>query len=194
MRDISRLVIALTSVCIMAAAALAVVDKATKEKRDNQDRLAKLEAINAVLPEYDNEPDKETKELEGVTFYLGKKDNKIVGIAFAQVSPKGYSGDIEVMLGVNPKGELYGIDVVRHMETPGLGSKIDSPETGNKFKNQFFARERSAPLQIASKISPKKDGGEIQAISGATISPRAVCEAVRNGLELFEKVKKNVNN
>ncbi|MBU1345299.1 MAG: RnfABCDGE type electron transport complex subunit G [Proteobacteria bacterium] len=194
MRDISRLVIALTLVCVVAAAALAVVDKATKGARDNQDRLANLEAINAVLPEHDNEPDKDTKELEGITFYLGKKDGQVVGIAFAQVSSKGYSGDIEVMLGVNPNGELYGIDVVKHMETPGLGAKIDSPETGNKFKNQFFAKERPAPLLITSNISPEKDGGEIQAISGATISPRAVCEAVRNGVELFEKVKRNVNN
>lgn len=199
-----KLVLTLTLVCLIAALSLSVAEKLTAKAREEQDRLAKLEAVNRVLPPYDNQPDKPDAALdkldgeldgaivlEGVNFYVAKRDGEIVGIAFSQTTKEGYAGEIQVMLGVNLKGELIGIDVVRHLETPGLGAKIDAPEENNEFKDQFFAGKRKRPLTLKSKIMVRKDGGEIDAITGATISSRAICEAVKDGLRLFDKIKGN---
>lgn len=199
MRDLARLVITLTVVCVGAAFALSLANEVTKEARAKQDRLARLEAIDAVLPDYDNRPDEETVEIktetERVISYIGRKDGQIVGFAFEQEG-EGYSGKIRVMIGLNPAGEILGIDVVKHAETPGLGAIIDEPQEDNPFKDQFFKEKREeigkSALTSKSKIAVIKDGGQIEAITGATISPRGVCEAIRKGLELFEEAKDSI--
>jgi len=194
-RDFIKLVTVLTTVCIIAALALSMADKKTRKARERQDRLARLEAIAAVLPEYDNQPDKEKVEFEGVTFYLARKNGEIVGLAFEQEA-EGYGGKIRVMIGLDPQGELIGIDIVKHSETPGLGALIDQPEENNPFKDQFFREKRvrrdKPPLILESNIAVAKDGGEIEAITGATISSRVVCEAVKKGLNLFFQAEEKI--
>lgn len=182
-----RLTGTLTIVCVLAGLCLSVANKQTEEARRHQDRLARLEAIDAVLPHYDNRPDEDKVEVEGVVFFIGRMEGKVVGVAFIQEG-EGYGGGIEVMIGVSPEGELLGIDVVKHLETPGLGAKIDESD----FKDQFFKDKRREPLTIDSIIEVVKDGGEIEAITGATISSRGVCEAIRKGLRLFNRFKDRI--
>ncbi|MCG2677708.1 electron transporter RnfG, partial [bacterium] len=83
MRESLRLVVVLTLVCLIAALALAGVDRLTKEPRLEQKRLARLRAIRAVLPPFDNDPLKDKKEIERITFYIGKKEGEIIGVAFS---------------------------------------------------------------------------------------------------------------
>jgi electron transport complex protein RnfG len=186
MRDILRLIVVLTCICIASAIALAKVYDLTKGPIAHQKRLEVLRAIKAVLPPYDNEPDrdmvklamgvdKKGEEIQGV-FYRGRKEGRLNGVAFKVSSPEGYGGTIEVMVGLLPDGTVHGMEVLSHLETPGLGAKIREA----KFKDRFKKRSLSN-----TKWAVKKDAGDIDGITGATISSRAVIKAIKGGLEFY---------
>jgi len=177
---IGRLVLVLTSVSIISGILLALIESSTKDEITGQEKSIKLDKVTLVLPNHDNDPYEDKRDVEGVDFYIGKKDDMVVGVAFETEEKEGYGGPISIMLGVSLKGEITGIEVISHKETPGLGKKIEDPE----FRRQFIGKSLSK-----SKINVKKDKGEIDAITGATISSRAVCKAVSKGLILFERVK-----
>lgn len=182
MRDIVRLVVVLTLVCVVAAVALAKVYDFTKEPIAHQRRLAKLKAIRAVLPDHENQPDQDTLEFDmgdGQTriVYLGIAGNEISGLAFEIKSGEGYGGEIVAMLGVMPDGAINGVEIVKHSETPGLGAKIINPEFRLQFKGKSIENTR---------FMLKKDGGDIDQVTGATISPRAIVKAIKDGLSFFD--------
>ncbi|HUT03261.1 MAG TPA: RnfABCDGE type electron transport complex subunit G [bacterium] len=177
MDSVPKMVAVLTLVCCAAALALSQVYNVTKQPIENAEKNEQLKAIKAVLPPYDNDPlkevDKHKYEKVQYEFYVGKKADKTVGRAFKVQSDAGYGGAIVIMLGIAPDGKITGLYILKHSETPGLGAKI--VEKG--FLGQFVGKSLAN-----SKVSVKKDGGDIDQITGATISPRAVCLAVRQGL------------
>lgn len=185
----ARLIIILTLFCLVAAAALAKVDDITKGPIAEQERLKTVTALKAVLPAFNNDIDKDAKDVvvgqdkKGrdikIKFYNGKMDENQVGTAFQVIAPDGYAGDISILMGVGPDGKVSGIEIISHKETPGLGNKIQKAE----WKNQFKGRS----IDDGTKLAVKKDGGEIDQFSGATISPRAVVNAVKKGLEIYER-------
>ncbi len=182
-----KMVITLTIVAALAGAILAKVYDGTKDAIAEAKRQEMLTAIKAVLPPFDNEPDKDVvsitsgKDKNGndlqTVFYLGKKEGILVGIAFKTSTMEGYSGFIEIMVGVDSGGTISAIEILSHAETPGLGNKIVTPD----FKNNFKGRNLEN-----TKWLVKKDGGDIDQITGATISPRAVTKAVKSGLEFLK--------
>ena len=99
------------------------------------------------------------------------------------VSAVGYGGTIDLMVGLNPEGSITGVQVLRHTETPGLGAKI----TEEKFLEQFIAKNLPD-----TNWALKKEGGDIDQISGATISPQAVVKALNGGLTLFTDNKDKI--
>ncbi len=179
---IARMVLVLTLTCAVMGGALSMVYRSTKAAIEEQERLYKLKSVKAVLPEYDNKPDEEIIELDHpqrgtVEFYPGKKDGGIVGVAFEWSSPEGYGGEIKVLIGVDPQGTVTGIEILPgHAETPGLGAKIQEAQWRGQFKDRSLEN---------TDWAVDKDGGEIDSITGATISPRAVTGAVKQGLEFF---------
>jgi len=186
MKEIVRLAVALTLITVVAGLILSLVEGVTREPIAAQRRAEMLRAINAVLPAIDNEPDTDTVALKAGkdrkgrdvkrTFYRGRKDGELAGVAFRVVAPDGYSGNIEIMVGVDPAGSVTGIEILSHAETPGLGAKITQPA----FKKQFVGKNlENTDWRV------KKDGGQFDQITGATISPRAVVGAVHRGLEFF---------
>ncbi len=186
MKDIGRLVLVLTLIAAGAGLILSLVEAVTREPIAEQRRLETLKALQAVLPPIDNSPDTDTVRLVSGqdkkgrdierTFYRGRKEESLVGVAFKVVASEGYSGNIEVMVGIRPDGSVVGIEILHHAETPGLGSKITEPW----FKEQFAGKSLdNADWRV------RKDGGQFLEITGATISPRAVVQAVRAGLEFF---------
>lgn len=188
MKDIARLVIVLTLITACAGLVLSLVESFTREPIAEQRRLETLRALSAVLPEFDNSPDQDRVVLPvGVdkkgrpverTFYLGRSDGEINGVAFEAVASDGYSGEIAVMAGVRPDGTLVAVEILRHAETPGLGDKIEE----DWFKRQFRGKRLdNADWRV------KKDGGDFDEITGATISPRAIVGALRRGLEFFHE-------
>jgi electron transport complex protein RnfG len=192
MREIFKLTVVLTIICSAAATALALVYNLTKEPIAYQQRLKRLAAIRAVQPDYDNEPDKDFVDIktnhgakgnEGLTrFYITKKGSANTGVVFS-VSAVGYGGPIGLMVGINPEGTISGIQILNHTETPGLGAKI----TEEKFVHQFNSKNLSN-----TNWALKKDGGELDQITGATISPRAVVNALHRGLVLFRNNREEI--
>lgn len=188
MKELSRLALVLTIIAAAAGLILSLVEGVTRAPIAEVRRQETLKALRAVLPPIDNAPDADNvalvsgKDRKGRdilrTFYRGKLEGKLVGIAFKVVAPDGYSGNIEIMVGVDPEGRVVGIEILTHAETPGLGSKITAPI----FKDQF----RGKGLDDAD-WRVKKDGGSFDQITGATVSPRAVVQAVKIGLEFFRE-------
>lgn len=182
MRDIIRLIVVLTLICVVAAISLAKVYDFTKGPIAEQRRLAKLRAVEAVLPEHENQPDKDIIEFDledgsKRIVYMGMSGEKLTGLAFEVVSKEGYGGEIVAMLGIDPDGAINGVELVRLSETPGLGAKIADPEFRGQFKGKSLKD---------TNFLLKKDGGDIDKVTGATISPRAIVKAIKGGLDFFD--------
>lgn len=203
MVSINRLVLALVVVAMASAILLAELNQITAPKIKASQTAYKLKAVKKVLPPYDNQPAADRQVIpvagggpaeakvevddelhkEGVVVYPAYRAGKLVGAAYSVVSHQGFSGDIEILLGVSPEGRITGVEIVNHAETPGLGAKVVS-DASWKGKQELVGRSLSESLTV------KKDGGEIDAIAGATISPRAVCGAVKAGLEAYNQALK----
>jgi electron transport complex protein RnfG len=193
LKDTIRLVIALTLIAAMAGFLISMVESATREPIKEQRRQQMIKALSAVLPTFDNSPDTDIVSLQNgvdkkgepvqVVFYRARKAGELVGTAFKVVAPDGYTGNIEVMIGVRPDEKVNAIEILTHAETPGLGDKI----TFSSFKDLF----KDKGLDNAD-WRVKKDGGEFDQFSGATISPRAVVGAVKKGLEVFRENKAKI--
>ncbi|BCA78354.1 RnfABCDGE type electron transport complex subunit G [Desulfuromonas sp. AOP6] len=187
MKEIGRLALVLTLIAAGAALILSLVEAVTRAPIAETRRQETLKAIRAVLPaEIDNSPDEDTVDLVAGkdkkgrdvvhTFYRGRKEGQVTGVAFKVVAPDGYSGNIVIMVGVMPDGRVHGVEILSHAETPGLGDAIELPW----FKKQFSGKSlENADWRV------KKDGGQFDQITGATISPRAIVGAVKKGLEFF---------
>ncbi len=193
MKDIVRLLLVLTLIAAAAGLILSQVENVTREPIKEQRRLQMLKALSAVLPQFDNSPDTDNVVLQdGVdkkskpqmkTFYRGRLAHRLTGTAFKVVAPDGYSGNIEVMVGLDPQDRLNGLEILAHAETPGLGARIIEPA----FKNQFKGKSLDG-----SDWRVKKDGGDFDQITGATISPRAIVKAVKKGLEFYREHKTEI--
>ena len=193
MKELSRLALVLTVITAGAALLLAMVESVTREPIAQQRRLKTLNALTAVLPPADNSPDQDTvtlvtgKDKKGndaeTVFYRGRKGEELSGIAFKVVSPNGYSGDISIMVGIDPDGKVFGIEILQHAETPGLGAKVEEAWWKDQFKGKGLGE---ADWRV------KKDGGDFDQITAATITPRAIVGAVRKGLEFFKAHKDEI--
>jgi electron transport complex protein RnfG len=178
-----NMVLSLTFISLAAAACLGFVYEFTKKPIELSNLNKKLNAIREVVPEFNNNPDKEmyklkTEEGDSLEVYPAKKDNEIVGYAVNTNTKKGFSGNISLMAGFRPDGTIFRITVLNHKETPGLGSKMSDP----LFQSQFNDKNPSA---FALKV--RKDGGAVDAITAATISSRAYCDAVSRAYKTIMK-------
>jgi electron transport complex protein RnfG len=182
MTSTARMVLVLAGICCVAGLALAGVYEITKEPIAYQKKQDIIRSLEAVLPGSGIDPDAFFLEMtredgEQVKVYRAKgEEGQVAGAAFQVVAPDGYSGKIFIMMGVRPEGVLGGIEILSHAETPGLGSLIEKEE----WKGLF----RGISLETTN-FKVKKDGGDIDQITGATISPRAVTGAVEKGLKWF---------
>ena len=138
-----------------------------------------LNSISQVLPAFDSDPVAEVMDQEGVIIYPVSLQGQLTGYAIKTYTDYGYGGRIELMVGFLPDGSIYGISVLRHRETLGLGSKITKPS----FRDQFVGKNpASFNLQV------KEDGGMVDAITAATISSRAYCEALLRACDLLKQI------
>lgn len=178
-----NMVLSLTLISLGAAACLGFVYEFTKKPIELSNLNKKLDAIRQVVPEFNNNPNEEMYRLptgngDSLDIYPAKKDNEIVGYAVNTYSDKGFSGRIEIMAGFKPDGSIMNISILSQKETPGLGTKMAEPG----FKDQFNGKN---PSTFSLKV--KKDGGPVDAITAATISSRAFCDAVQRGYNTIQK-------
>ena len=178
-----NMVMSLTFISLAASACLGFVYEFTKKPIELSNLNKKLEAIKQVVPEFTNNPNEEMYRLptgdgDSLDIYPAKKDNIVVGYAVNTYTKKGFSGNINLMVGFKPNGSIINITVLEQKETPGLGTKM----TESQFKDQFNDKN---PVQFNLKV--KKDGGQVDAITAATISSRAFCDAVQRAYNTLQK-------
>ena len=181
-----QLVVVLTVVCIVSAAVLSAVAKLTEEPIAKTKSEIVLNSIRSVLPDFANDPVKEklTVNVDNyeVSVFPGKnKSGEIIGYAVSSLSRKGYGGNIEIMVGVLQGGVINKLSVIHHNETPGLGTKIESESFLNQFKGKSLQNFH---------FKVKKDKGDVDAITAATISSRAVTEAIELALKAIQSHQK----
>jgi len=182
-RDMLMMVVALTLVTVIAAALLGVTDVYTRGPILKAQREMLHRSLRQVLPDHANAPMDDTllmpMEDRRIPVYLARDvQGRMIAFAWEVVAPDGYSGSIRILMGVMPNGDIHAIRVTDHRETPGLGDGI----VRNKaWLNAFFGRSLSN-----ARWAVKKDGGDFDQFTGATITPRAVVAAVKKGLEFFQ--------
>jgi electron transport complex protein RnfG len=164
-------------ITVTIASILAGVYALTKDRIAEAVRQDFLAGLRVVLPEFDNAPDEDIILYDNSTIYTAKIAGEIVGYACVGISKNGYGGQINVLVGTTTTGRVSNVTVLSHKETPGLGDKITASEFLSKFKD----------AALNKIFSVKKDGGDIDQFSGATISPRAVCEAVNNATKALSE-------
>jgi len=178
-----NMVLSLTLISLGASACLGFVYQMTKAPIELSVLNKKLDAIKQVVPEFNNDPYAEryrlsTDEGDSLEIYPARKDSITVGYAVMTYTKKGFSGNISMMAGFKPDGTIVNITVLEQKETPGLGTKMAEPQ----FKDQFSGKN---PADFKLKV--KKDGGPVDAITAATISSRAFCDAVDRAYKTLQK-------
>lgn len=114
--------------------------------------------------------------------YLAKQAGTVTAVCFKLTAPDGYSGAINMIMGVDREGNILGVRVLSHKETPGLGDKIEVAKSDWILN---FAQKSLAKLR-PEQWAVKKDGGEFDQFAGATITPRKTVQAIHRGLQLFK--------
>lgn len=177
---------------------------ATKEKIAENEKKALLESIGKIIDSeaYNNPIDKDfykVKDAKGlgtdseVTIYRARKDGANIAAVIKTEAPGGYAGAIKVLVGINADQTLAGVRVLSHNETPGLGTFIEENKTYKKdtiWIKEF--KDKSLKNPAPEKWAVKKDGGEFDEFSGATITPRAVVGCIKQTLIYFQKNQEKI--
>ncbi|HYG89154.1 MAG TPA: electron transport complex subunit RsxG [Azospirillum sp.] len=177
--------------CTGFGAVLALTDALTADPIAARALEDKQNSLAQVIPPglHDNNPAMDVITLPGehgkpLTVYRATKGGKVTGVAY-EILGSGYAGEMRLMMGVDTEGRVLGVRATQHKETPGLGDKI------NPAKSDWITRFSGLSLDTPprDKWKVKKDGGQFDQFSGATITPRGVVGAVRGGLEFFASHK-----
>lgn len=184
----------LAGFALVGTGLVAVTYSGTKDIIAEAQRTALEASLNQLVPadRYDNQVTEDRIEVvapewlgtdQPVTIYRARKNGQPVALFATPHAPDGYSGPIQLLIGVYADGTLAGVRVLAHKETPGLGDGIE--ERRSPWILMFTGKSLTDPPLEQWKV--KKDGGAFDQLTGATITPRAVIKAIRNFLEYFQK-------
>lgn len=177
--------LSLTIICVVAAAILAFVNKQTEPSIAFSKKEKLVNAIKEVVPGFDNSPSDESYMLpldtgDSLKVYPAKKAGELIGVAIESYTMNGFSGEIKIIVGLKPNGEVIDYAILQHAETPGLGDKMGTWFRTDKNKQSILGRDLSqGPLSVS------KDGGDVDAITAATISSRAFLDAVNRAYTAY---------
>jgi len=175
-------------ISLVSAMALGSVYNLTKEPIELAKRKKQEDAIKQVLPEFDRVVTynvKSAQEDDSLQFNLAFKSDEVVGLAVKTFSKNGFGGQINLMTGFLPDGTINNISVLDHKETPGLGDKMQKSKSD--WSDQFKGKH---PEQFKLKV--KKDGGDVDAITAATISSRAYVDALQRAYDTYQENKEGL--
>ena len=184
--------IAIVLVAIAAAIGLSLLDRTTEERIERNEQAWIRERLNRLVPGtlHDNDLLADTviarsPDLLGtnrpITVYRARLRDEPVAVVLHTVAPDGYRGPIELLVAIGVDGQLIGVQVMRHQETPGLGDAFENRNLD--WLPSFAGRSLDNPPQ--QRWAVRADGGEFDAFTGATITPRAIVKAVRRSLEFY---------
>lgn len=181
MNQLVRFGFILGIICLLATFVLALTYEVTKPKIDEQLRIEEKESLEIIMPGADSF---EEKSIDGIEYFEAlNKDKEFMGYCIRVVG-NGYNGYIRMLVGIDAAGVIKGVEILEQYETPGLGANIDQTRPGEKepyFLRQFKGKQ-------ARTVTVKKD---IDAITGATISSKAVSDAInKTTSEFLAKVKR----
>jgi electron transport complex protein RnfG len=196
----SRASLTLTLACFTSIILLTAAHQLAKPRIAQSELAWKMENLRAVLPggHYDNDP--LSTQFQHVEPELGSEAPLDVYVVFQNDQPSaaaleiiagnGYNGDIRLLLGISYKGEIIGVRVIEHRETPGLGDDIEIRRSD--WITQFVGRSQDSSRPTEWEI--KRNGGQFDGITGATITPLAIINAVHSALIWFETNKDKLFN
>lgn len=179
-----RMLLSLVVITLISGFSLGFVNDLTLGPKAEAKLQKKIDALKLVLPAFDNNPVEDMKLVKSETssdsieIYPAYFKNQFAGAAIIGSTDRGFSGLVKIMVGFKPNGNIENIVVLEQKETPGLGTKM----TEAKFLQQFKGVNVSA-----YKLKVKKDGGDVDALTGATISSRAFCDATQTAYNAFLK-------
>ena len=183
----TSMLVTLFVVTLVAAGLLGSVFALTKEPIRLAELKKKNEAIQVVVPGFDNEPSQEVQRIfmdgDSLYLYTARKGEEILGTAVETFTNKGFSGEFKLMVGFAPDGSIIDIAVIKHAETPGLGDKMEKKKSD--FSVQFMGKHPDS-----FKLSVTKDRGDVDAITASTITSRAYCDAVTRAYGAFVESQK----
>ncbi len=192
-RSIAKNSLSLGLFSVLTVGLIAFTYVSTKDKITEQVRAYEARALMEILPgeTHDNvlldtpiqlKPSKLLATQDERKGYVAFKNNEPIAVILPAIAPNGYNGRIELLVGIYRDGTLAGVRVVTHKETPGLGDKIDTNVSDwiLGFKGKSFVNPTPSGWAV------KKDGGQFDQFTGATITPRAVVAAVYRTLEYFK--------
>jgi electron transport complex protein RnfG len=183
----------LAGFALIASVLLGVTNCSTEDtiqRRLNEDLKKSLEEVVPVAL-YDNDMLQDTVTIPSAeynigtnetTVYIAKKMDQVSAVCFKFTAPDGYSGAINMIMGIDRDGNILGVRVLSHKETPGLGDKIEVAKSDWILNFVGRSLDNLAP----AKWAVKKDGGEFDQFAGATITPRKSVQAIYRGLQLFK--------
>ena len=192
--NFKNILLCLLIISALMAAILGTVYALTQEPIAHAAELKKKAAIEQVLPSFDELKEakipvemiaednmfKKEQAADSLVMYDGYKNGEWIGTAIETFTDKGFSGRIKLMVGFLSNGNINKIEVLEHKETPGLGDKMEVGKSA--FPEQFPGKN---PADY--KLTVSKDGGDVDAITAATISSRAYCDAVQTAYDVFIK-------
>lgn len=198
-RNALRTSVILFAFAVVATSLLVFTFNHTQPNIERSQQAAKLAQLNQVLPHslYDNDllssqrsvpPDPQLGTQQPSAMWVARRGDTVTAVVLEAIAPEGYSGNINLLIGIDLNGGVTGVRVTSHRETPGLGDYIDRQKS--PWIEQFVGKSMSQPANKLWGVA--KDGGAFDARAGATITPRAVVKAVRSTLEYFARNRRAI--
>lgn len=192
--SIRRSAIGLGLFAVITGGTIALTQAVTEDRIKEQAARAEASALFEIIPESDHDnnllrdvvslPASERLPTPGpVQAWVARRNGQPIGMILPTLAPDGYSGDIRLLVGVNLQGEVLGVRVTSHRETPGLGDRIEARKSDWIYSFDGKSLETTPPQEW----NVKKNGGVFDQFTGATITPRAVVKAVQHSLVYFRQ-------
>ncbi len=179
---LSNMTAVLFGITLIASAGVGVVNLITEEPIAEAKKAATIAALTNVLPAFDETATEPlTIDELPITVYTATKEGEVTGYAVETMTKEGFGGAIRMMVGFTPTGEVINVNVLEQSETPGLGTKMT--DEGNPLITSFKGKN---PADM--KMAVKKDGGDVDALTAATISSRAYVDAMSRAYKAFTQV------
>lgn len=177
----------LFGITLVASAGVGAVNMITAEPIAQAEQAAKVEALKVVLPPFDQTvPEALTIDDMPITVYTATKGGQVAGYAVESMTKNGFGGAISMMVGFTPDGEVVNVNVLRQAETPGLGTKMADKE--NVLLGSIQGKKLETMKLVDGKLAVKKDGGDVDALTAATISSRAYVDAINRAWMAYRSV------
>ena len=192
--ETAKPVVVLVLLAAVLTAVIAVVAGITRERIVHNEQAWITQRLDALVPPamHDNDlladsiavtsPDL-LGSAQPVRIYRARRGGTPVAALIRAIAPDGYRGPIELLVAIGQDGRLIGVQVIRHNETPGLGDAFESRDV--HWLDRFRGRSLTDPP--TQRWTVRRDGGDFDAFTGATITPRAIVKAVRNALDYYQR-------